>query len=84
MEGLSGLNLLRSRMKQYAEFQERGLRALYSYNFRPEDVNVVGYPKSGTTWMQQIVYGLLTRGSMDFDSIGTVVPFAESPFVSEK
>jgi len=32
-------------------------------------------PKCGTTWMQQIVHGLRTRGSMDFNEITRVVPF---------
>ena len=36
------------------------------------------YPKSGTTWMQQIVRGLRTSGDMDFDEIGEVVPHLEA------
>ena len=44
----------------------------------PTDVFIATYPKSGTTWMQQIVHGLRTRGAMDFDEITEVVPWIES------
>src|SRR6476661_2087197 len=43
----------------------------------PTDVFVVTPAKCGTTWMQQIVHGLRTRGSMDFDEITRVVPWIE-------
>ena len=42
---------------------------------RPTDVIVSPYAKSGTTWTQQIVHGLRTRGSMDFDEITVVTPW---------
>ena len=47
--------------------------------YRPEstDVFVTPYPKCGTTWVQQIVHGLRTGGSMDFDEITAVVPWLE-------
>lgn len=44
---------------------------------RPNDVFISTYAKSGTTWMQQIVHGLRTRGSMDFKEISEVIPFIE-------
>lgn len=44
----------------------------------PTDVFIATYPKCGTTWMQQIVHGLRTGGSMDFDEIIEVVPWIES------
>lgn len=57
-----------------AESLRRGLE------FRPEpaDVFVATYPKCGTTWLQQIVHGLRTGGSMDFDEITAVVPWLEN------
>jgi hypothetical protein len=47
--------------------------------FRPRatDVFIVTFPKCGTTWMQQIVHGLRTRGSMDFEEISEVVPYMD-------
>lgn len=50
---------------------QRGL----DYQPDSNDVYIVTPPKCGTTWMQQIVHGLRTRGSMDFDEISRVVPW---------
>ena len=50
---------------------QRGL----DYKPDPTDVFIVTPPKCGTTWMQQIVHGLRTRGSMDFDEVTRVVPW---------
>jgi hypothetical protein len=55
------------------EGETRGL----AYQPEPSDVFVVTPAKCGTTWMQQIVHGLRTRGSMDFDEITRVVPWIE-------
>jgi hypothetical protein len=55
------------------ESRQRGLA------FRPStsDVIISPYAKCGTTWLQQIVHGLRTRGSMDFDEISAVTPWLE-------
>ena len=53
---------------------ERGL----AFKPRPTDVLISPYAKSGTTWLQQIVHGLRTRGDMDFDDISRVVPWIET------
>jgi hypothetical protein len=45
---------------------------------RPTDVVITPYGKSGTTWTQQIVHCLRTRGDMDFDDISRVVPWIET------
>lgn len=64
---------MHERMQNFStsEGWQRGL----DYKPAPTDVFIVTPPKSGTTWMQQIVHGLRTRGSMDFDEIGRVVPW---------
>ena len=49
-----------------------------TFQARADDVFVVTYPKSGTTWMQQIVHGLRSGGSMDFGEITEVVPWLEA------
>jgi hypothetical protein len=46
-----------------------------AYKPDPTDVFIVTPAKCGTTWMQQIVHGLRTRGSMEFDEISRVVPW---------
>jgi hypothetical protein len=48
-----------------------------SYQPDPTDIFIVTPSKCGTTWTQQIVHGLRTRGSMDFDEITRVVPWIE-------
>ena len=69
---------MRERLKHFAtpEGWQRGL----DYIADPTDVFIVTPPKCGTTWMQQIVHGLRTRGSMDFDEITRVVPWIEMAF----
>lgn len=64
---------MHERMQNFAtsEGWQRGL----DYKPSPTDVFIVTPPKCGTTWMQQIVHGLRTRGSMDFDEISRVVPW---------
>jgi hypothetical protein len=49
-----------------------------SYRPQPSDVFISPYAKCGTTWLQQIVHGLKTRGDMDFDDISRVVPWLEN------
>lgn len=43
----------------------------------PTDVIITPFAKSGTTWLQQMVHCLRTRGDMDFDDISRVVPWIE-------
>ncbi|MDX1383578.1 MAG: sulfotransferase domain-containing protein, partial [Thermoanaerobaculia bacterium] len=55
-----------------------GVRQGLLLGLRPTDVVISPYGKCGTTWLQQIVHGLRTRGDMDFDDISRVVPWIET------
>ena len=44
---------------------------------RPGDIYVATAPKTGTTWMQQIVYQILTGGRGEFQHISQVSPYLE-------
>lgn len=44
---------------------------------RPDDIFIITYPRSGTTWLQMILYQLTTDGNMDFVHISQHVPFLE-------
>lgn len=76
----------RTRPRTLAEMRERldrfysdeGEAYARSFRPRPDDVFVMTYPKCGTTWTQQIVHGLRTGGSMDFEEISCVVPWVET------
>ncbi|MBL8063803.1 MAG: sulfotransferase domain-containing protein [Anaerolineales bacterium] len=61
------------RMENFATSE--GWQMGLDYKPGPTDVFIVTPPKCGTTWMQQIVHGLRTRGSMEFDEISRVVPW---------
>ena len=54
-----------------------GAQSALDYRPDPGDVFIVTPPKCGTTWMQQIVHGLRSGGSMDFDNINHVVPWID-------
>ena len=41
------------------------------------NVFISSYPKSGTTWMQAIVYALLSNGNENFEHISNYSPFYE-------
>jgi hypothetical protein len=56
-----------------SEGEQRGL----AFQPNPSDVIISPYAKSGTTWLQQMVHSLRTRGGMDFTEITEVVPWLE-------
>jgi len=55
----------------------QGIERALAFRPRPTDVLISPFAKCGTTWVQQIVHGLRTRGCMDFDEITAVVPWLE-------
>lgn len=57
--------------------QAANLHYALTFQPKPTDVIIASYRKSGTTWLQQILHGLRTRGSMAFDEITEVIPFLE-------
>jgi len=66
---------LKASMKGFTtrEGVERGL----AFQPRASDILISPYGKCGTTWTQQIVHGLRTRGAMEFDEITAVTPWLE-------
>ncbi|HEX5868810.1 MAG TPA: sulfotransferase domain-containing protein, partial [Longimicrobium sp.] len=53
------------------------------YEGSPDDIFIVTYPKSGTTWLQMIVYQLATDGAMDFAHIDGVSPHLEEAMIPQ-
>lgn len=51
------------------------------YEGSPDDLFIVTYPKSGTTWLQMIVHQLTTDGAMEFAHIDEVSPHLEETLV---
>jgi hypothetical protein len=56
---------------------EWGRLRYLEYVPRADDIFIVTYPRSGTTWMQMILYQLTTDGSMDFPHIAQHSPWFE-------
>jgi hypothetical protein len=62
---------------------QRGKRLHYTlaYDGSPDDLFIVTYPKSGTTWLQMIVYQLTTDGGMNFAHIDEKSPHLEETMI---
>ena len=56
---------------------EEALEKLKDFQLYPDDVWVVSYPKSGTTWLQQIVKLIRSNGAQDDTRITHSVPWSE-------
>ena len=56
---------------------KEGLRKGLAFTPRGDDVLLSVGSKSGMTWTQQIVHGLRSGRSMDFEDLDTIVPFFE-------
>ncbi|HEX8276098.1 MAG TPA: sulfotransferase domain-containing protein [Longimicrobiaceae bacterium] len=55
-----------------------------AYEGSRDDIFIVTYPKSGTTWLQMIVYQLTTDGAMDFAHIDQVSPHLEDTLMPNR
>jgi len=60
------------------EFIINKLRELKAFEVRKDDVWVASFPKSGTTWLQELVY--LIQNDADFDAAKTRTIEERSPF----
>ena len=69
--------LLGEARKEPAATVPQGQSPLDQFVPRSDDIFVVTYPRSGTTWMQMILYQLTTEGKMDFPHITAVCPWFE-------
>ncbi|NJN51563.1 MAG: sulfotransferase domain-containing protein [Gammaproteobacteria bacterium] len=76
----------KTRARSLAELQARmqgmftpeGVGHAFRFKARPTDVFITPFGKCGTTWLQQIVHSLRTRGDLEFDDISRVVPWLET------
>jgi hypothetical protein len=59
-------------------------KVLRAYRAFEDDIFIVAYPKSGTTWTQMIVYQLTTDGNMDIPHIDAVSPHLEETFLTRQ
>jgi hypothetical protein len=59
-------------------FTEQGVASGLAFEPKSDDVIISPFAKCGTTWLQQTVHGMRTRGSMDFGEITEVVPWIEA------
>lgn len=65
-------------------FHEENIRSAMNYKPGPGDVMVMGYPKSGTTWLQQIVHRIFSGGAPAEDSVEIVARGAILEFLGEE
>ena len=56
----------------------RTLQACKNLQCKNNTVFIASYPKSGTTWLQNIVFELASNGNIDLDHISNYCPFYEA------
>uniref|UniRef100_A0A3Q3JRJ4 Sulfotransferase n=1 Tax=Monopterus albus TaxID=43700 RepID=A0A3Q3JRJ4_MONAL len=60
----------------------QSLKYFEEFTFRPDDIVIVTYPKSGTTWMQEIVPQIISGG--DPASVETLHNWDRVPWLEEQ
>lgn len=71
-------NLEQLQEKLQLLFTEEAVDAGLKFQPRPSDIIISPFAKCGTTWIQQTVHGLRSRGSMDFGEVTEVTPWLEA------
>lgn len=66
---------LDSQWSEAWEFELRYRRYLAEFGESDDDIVVSTFSKSGTTWMQMILYQLTTDGAMEFDHLFDISPW---------
>lgn len=54
------------------------------FTLRPDDIFIVTCPRSGTTWVQNILYQLTTDGDLDSFVLDEFSPYFEYPYDAER
>lgn len=63
--------------------EEKRKEILANFTSRPSDILISTVQKAGTTWLQQILYQLVSGGDTEFNSIEQVVPWLDWPSESK-
>lgn len=71
-----GLQRLEQTVEE-AQLVTRYFRGLLEFRPRPDDIWVATYPRSGTTWVQFLLYQLTTDGDLGFHHLTDVSPWFE-------
>jgi Sulfotransferase domain len=74
------LKILQQALRHLLKNLERLKFIYFEFKPRPGDIFIVTYPRSGTTWMQMILYQLTTNGVINFDHISQKFPYFEMDF----
>lgn len=56
----------------------------FDFSPRPDDIFIVTYPRSGTTWIQMILYQLTTNGNMNIPHISAIIFWFERLLINKK
>lgn len=74
-----GESALQAAARRFGQWHERASSSALMAEFtaRPDDIFIATYPRSGTTWLQMLLYQLLHGPDLDFEHINDVCPWFE-------